>query len=93
MTLEMYARRKNWPLEESRVRIRHRKLHKRDGECCEDEDDARLDLMEREIELVGELSEEQRARLMEIADRCPVHRTLEAGVRVRTSEARSPAWG
>ena len=89
MTLQMYAGRKGWPLEEALVRLKHGKLHKSDCEGCEDED-SRLDLVEREIELVGPLDDAQRARLMQIADRCPVHRTLDAGVRIRTSEAASP---
>jgi uncharacterized OsmC-like protein/fermentation-respiration switch protein FrsA (DUF1100 family) len=83
MTLEMYAERKGWPLEEARVRLRHSKLHRRD----EDDTDGRLDVVDREVELIGPLDEAQRARLMEIADRCPVHRTLSAGVRVRTTQA------
>jgi len=83
MTLQMYAARKGWPLEEARVRLKHSKLHKTDAEFGED---ARLDVVDREVELVGPLDTEQRARLMEIADRCPVHRTLEGGVSVRTTE-------
>jgi len=82
MTLQMYAGRKEWPLEEARVRLKHRRIHAADCEDCEDEHDHRLDVVEREIELVGPLDEEQKTRLMEIADRCPVHRTLDAGVRI-----------
>ncbi|NNF11604.1 MAG: alpha/beta fold hydrolase [Gemmatimonadetes bacterium] len=84
MTLQMYAGRKEWPLEEARVSLKHRRIHAKDCENCEE--DPRLDVIDREIELVGPLDEEQRARLMEIADRCPVHRTLDAGVRVDTTE-------
>lgn len=87
MTLQMYARRKEWPLEEARVRLRHKKIHREDEDECAADGDARLDVVDREVELVGELDDEQRERLMEIADRCPVHRTLEAGVRVETTEA------
>lgn len=85
ITLEMYAGRKGWPLEQARVRLKHSKIHKMDREASEDADE-QLDVVDREVELVGPLDEAQRARLMEIADRCPVHRTLEAGVRVRTVE-------
>ena len=86
MTLQMYAGRKEWPLEEVRVRLKHRKLHAQDCEDdCEDGEE-RLDVVDREIELCGPLDDAQRARLMEIADRCPVHRTLEAGVRVQSTE-------
>lgn len=88
MTLQMYAARKGWALDEATVRLKHRRLHKADSDESQRED-SRLDLVEREIELAGRLDEDQRARLMEIADRCPVHRTLDAGVRIKTSEARS----
>ncbi|MDX1495888.1 MAG: OsmC family protein, partial [Longimicrobiales bacterium] len=90
MTLQMYAGRKEWPLEEARVRLKHRKVHAQDCQDCEEDGDRRLDVVEREVELIGELDDEQRARLMEIADRCPVHRTLNAGVRVRTTEVPRP---
>ena len=86
MTLQMYAGRKEWPLEEARVRLRHRRLHKDDQDACDADGNCRLDVVDREVELIGDLDGEQRARLMEIADRCPVHRTLEAGVRVETTE-------
>ncbi|MDH3271248.1 MAG: bifunctional alpha/beta hydrolase/OsmC family protein, partial [Gemmatimonadota bacterium] len=89
MTLQMYAGRKEWPLEEVRVRLRHRRLHKKDCTEC-DEDDGRLDVVDREVELLGPLDDAQRGRLMEIADRCPVHRTLDAGVRVKTTERGVP---
>jgi uncharacterized OsmC-like protein/alpha-beta hydrolase superfamily lysophospholipase len=87
MTLRMYADRKEWPLDEVRVRLKHTRLHKKDEERAEDDGDARLDHVHREVELVGDLDGEQRARLLEIAERCPVHRTLEAGVRVETELA------
>lgn len=86
MTLRMYAQRKEWPLEEASVRLSHRKIHARDEEACEHRE-ARMDSLEREIALEGPLDEEQRARLMEIADRCPVHKTLSAGVVIETREA------
>ncbi|MEM7417020.1 MAG: alpha/beta fold hydrolase [Gemmatimonadota bacterium] len=86
MTLQMYAGRKGWPLEEARVHLRHSRLHGPDRDACEEDDECRLDVVDREVELKGPLDEGQRARLMEIADRCPVHRTLEAGVQVRTQE-------
>ena len=87
MTLQMYAGRKGWPLDEARVRLRHRRLHGDDRDACEEDDHCRIDVLDREVELVGPLDATQRARLMEIADRCPVHRTLEAGVNVHTKEA------
>ena len=83
MTLQMYARRKKWPLDEAIVRLRHSKVHAVDEKNCEDAE-AKMDQLERSVELVGDLSDEQRARLLEIANKCPVHRTLEAGVVVKT---------
>jgi putative redox protein len=85
MTVRMYADRKGWPLTGARVRLRHRKLHAKDeDDCAESRGDPRLDRVEREVVFEGPLDDEQRRRLLEIAERCPVHRTLEAGVRVDT---------
>jgi uncharacterized OsmC-like protein/alpha/beta superfamily hydrolase len=89
MTLRMYADRKDWPLEEAVVRLKHSKIHREDDEQL-DNDDARLDRLERNLELIGPLTGEQRARLLEIADRCPVHRTLRAGVKITTGLAAAP---
>ncbi len=83
MTLRMYADRKGWPLGEVVVNLKHRKIHARDCEACET-DQGRVDEIERELILEGPLDETQRARLLEIADRCPVHRTLHAEIRVVT---------
>jgi putative redox protein len=91
MTLRMYADRKEWPLEEAVVRLEHGKVHAEDDDraCRTDGDDgpAKIDRIVREIVLTGDLSEEQRERLVEIAGRCPVHRTLEQGVLTETREA------
>jgi len=76
MTVTLYARRKGWPLERVRVRLRQRRVHAKDcAECGSDSNDY-IHHIERAVELEGDLSEEQRARLQEIAHRCPVHRTL-----------------
>lgn len=83
MTLRMYADRKQWPLEEVRVQLKHRKVHGKECAECE-EKRVKIDLIDREIELLGDLGGEQRQRLLEIADRCPVHRTLHAEVNVNT---------
>ena len=83
MTVAMYARRKGWPLETIRVRLRHSKVHAADCADC-DTRVAKLDRIERDIELVGALDDEQRARLIEIADRCPVHRTLTSDIDIKT---------
>jgi uncharacterized OsmC-like protein len=88
MTLRMYADRKGWPLESVTVRLGHRKIHARDCEQCENTD-GRIDRIEREIDLAGPLDQRHRRRLLEIADRCPVHRTLESEVSVETNLAES----
>ncbi len=83
ITLRMYADRKSWPLEEIVVRLSHAKIHASHCETCETTE-GKVDRIEREVELVGDLSGEQRARLLEIADRCPVHRTLHSEIVVET---------
>ncbi len=90
MTLRMYADRKGWPLEEVRVRLKHTRVHNKDEDACAEGGDARLDRVHRELELFGPLDDEQRARLAEIAERCPVHRTLEAGVHIETDLGAEP---
>lgn len=81
ITLRMYADRKGWPLEAVRVRLTHEAVHADDAEGCERERRA-IDQVETTLALEGELDPAQRARLLEIADRCPIHRTLESGVRL-----------
>ncbi len=83
MTVQMYARRKKWPLETAVVRLRHEKIHAEDCEHCE-EKDAKIDRFERELDLKGDLVDEQRRRLLEIAEKCPVHRTLHGDVLIET---------
>ncbi len=83
MTIRMYANHKKWPLEDLIVDLSHRRDHCADSADCPDTDKL-LDIIEREITLVGDLDEGQRARLLEIADRCPVHRTLENDIVVKT---------
>lgn len=83
MTLHMYAKRKKWPLANVEVHTSHSKIHSEDCEDCESPT-AKLDTFERELKLTGDLDESQKNRLLEIADKCPVHRTLHATVRVNT---------
>ena len=83
MTLRMYAERKQIPLRQVQVRLRHEKIHARDCATCETET-GKIDSIARHIQLEGNLSEEQRASLMAIADRCPVHRSLHSEVRIET---------
>jgi uncharacterized OsmC-like protein/alpha/beta superfamily hydrolase len=86
MTLRLYAERKKWPLENAHVTLRHNKIHAEDCAACETRT-GMLDRIERVIRLDGPLDEEQKKRLMEIADKCPVHRTLTSEVRIVTSMA------
>jgi putative redox protein len=81
MTLRLYADRKKWPLERVEVLLRHGKSYAADCQDCE-KDSARLTRIERRIHLTGALDEAQRARLLEIANRCPVHRTLTSEIRI-----------
>ncbi len=83
MTLRMYADRKKWDLKEVWVNVQHGKTHSEDCENCESKS-AKVDEFKREIELIGELDQEQKDRLLEIADRCPVHRTLHNEIKVST---------
>jgi putative redox protein len=83
MTVAMYARRKKWPLERVTVHLRHSRVHAEDCVACEIQD-ARLTVIERDIQLDGTLGEDQRARLLAIADRCPVHLTLTSKMEIRT---------
>ncbi len=89
MTLRMYADRKGWPLEGVEVRLRHYKVHARDCAECESTV-GKVDHIDRYIELHGALSDEQRARLVDIATRCPVNRTLTHEIKVRTLEGVPP---
>jgi putative redox protein len=86
MTVGLYARRKQWPLENITVSLRHSRIHAKDCEECETKE-GMLDRIETEIELTGSLSSEQRAKLMEIAAKCPVHRTLKSEINIRLRAA------
>jgi uncharacterized OsmC-like protein len=88
MTLRMYADRKAWPLEGVEVRLRTARSHEKDCEDCE-KNEVGITNIERTIELTGTLTGEQRKRLFEIADRCPVKQTLERGIKVVDATERS----
>jgi uncharacterized OsmC-like protein len=83
ITLEMYARRRAWPLAEVTVNLRHSKIHAADCAECETKE-GMLDQIERDIHLAGPLTNEQQARLLEIANKCPVHRMLTSGIVIKT---------
>src|ERR1700683_2933090 len=83
ITLRMYARQKKWPLEEVVVRLGHSRLQAADSAECETKE-GMLDRIDREVELKGPLTSEQKARLLEIAEKCPVHRTLTSEVNIRS---------
>lgn len=83
MTLRMYADRKDWPLEHVQVRLSHAKIHAVDCEDCETKE-GKIDKIQREIRVTGPLDDDQRSKLAEIADKCPVHRTLTSETKIRT---------
>jgi uncharacterized OsmC-like protein len=83
ITVGMYARRKGWPLEEVTVNLRHAKIHASDCAECETKE-GMLDRIERDIHFAGSLTSEQRSKLLEIANKCPVHRTLTSEIVIKT---------
>jgi uncharacterized OsmC-like protein/alpha-beta hydrolase superfamily lysophospholipase len=85
MTMRLYADHKKLPLDRVSVSLTHAKIHAQDCEECETKE-GKIDRIDRAITMTGSLSDEQRARLMEIADKCPVHRTLHSEINIRTKE-------
>ena len=83
MTLQMYAKRKKWDLQNVEVHTSYGKVHAEDCEACESPS-SKIDTFERDILLSGDLDQKQKDRLLEIADRCPVHRTLESKAQIKT---------
>lgn len=82
MTAMMYARRKGWALESVRVSLRQERVHAQDCQDCETDKDAYIHRIERKIELVGNLTAQQLARVRQIAMQCPVGKTLESEIRI-----------
>lgn len=83
MTLALYARRKGWRLEGVKVTLRHSRIHAVDCAECETKE-GMLDRIERDIALTGVLDPAQRSRLLEMAERCPVHRTLTSEISIKS---------
>jgi uncharacterized OsmC-like protein len=83
MTVGMYARRKAWPLESVTVRLRHSRIHAADCADCETKE-GMLDRIERDVQFIGALTTEQRDKLLEISNKCPVHRTLSSEIDIQT---------
>jgi uncharacterized OsmC-like protein len=86
ITVTMYAQRKNWPLQDVTVRLRHSRIHATDCAECETKK-GKIDRIELDIEFIGPLSGEQRSKLLEIAKKCPVHRTLTSETNIKTRAA------
>lgn len=84
ITLRMYADRKEWDVREILVHLEHFKQHALDSECCDEKPTAKIDVFVREIVLKGDLTDKQRDRLMVIANKCPVHKTLENKIEIQT---------
>ena len=80
MTLKLYARRKQWPLETVTVNLKQNRIHSKDCKECLQDKDGFIHRIERKVSFTGPLTEEQRARLHEIAHKCPIHKTLSSEI-------------
>jgi len=83
MTIGFYARKRSWPLEKIIVSLRHSRIHAADCEDCETKE-GKIDRIDLDIQLTGSLTDEQRAKLIEIAGKCPVHQTLTSEINIKT---------
>lgn len=86
MTVTLYARRKQWPLEGVTVRLRQNRIHAKDCKECAEHQEGYIHRIERSVTVEGQLSSEQRARLLEIAHKCPVHKTLSSPIIIADAE-------
>ena len=84
MTIKMYVRRKDWPLEDVYMELRHSKRHDEDCDNCEDPD-SKIDVIEKEVIVEGDLSDEQMDKILDISKKCPVHRTLQGDMSIKSS--------
>lgn len=87
MTVKMYANRKGWPVEDLFLELRHNKQHGEDCKNCE-ETGSKLDVIEKELVIKGDLNEDQLKKLLEISKKCPVHRTLESDIHIESTFSR-----
>ena len=83
MTIGLYARKRGWPVEKISVSLWHTKIHAKDCDDCETKD-GKIDRIEMEVHLDGGLTDEQRAKLVEVAGKCPVHQTLTSEINIKT---------
>ncbi len=83
MTVKMYARRKEWPLEDVFLELKHNQRHDKDCENCEEEE-SKIDVIEKELIIEGDLSDEQLDKLLDISKKCPVHRTLQSDIKIES---------
>jgi uncharacterized OsmC-like protein len=90
MTVGLYARRKKWPLEDVKVELRHSRIHANDCADCETKE-GMLDRVEMNVNLTGDLTPEQRAKLLEVAGKCPVHRTLKSEIEIKVQSSENPS--
>jgi putative redox protein len=84
MTLHTYAKGKGFAVTDIRVHVKHEKIHEKDCEHCETDATAKVDCLRRTIWIEGDLDDRARERMMQIANKCPVHRTLESDIRIVT---------
>jgi putative redox protein len=84
ITVQMYARRKGWPLEGVKLELKHSRIYAKDCEDYESEEKGKIDVIDVEIAFEGDLTEEQIERLRDISARCPVHKTLTSETKIHT---------
>lgn len=82
MTVTLYARRKQWPVEQVTVRLRQGRIHSKDCKTCDEQTEGYIHQIERSVSITGPLTEEQHARLQEIAHKCPVHKTFTSPITI-----------